>query len=199
MDLEYILTFKKWRIALNPFAAYYSNYIFLNPSLKWSLLPDAGLIYQFSQAQVVSYGAECEIHGHLLQSLSVSGSASYVYLQNLTDGYPLPFTPPFSLRAVLSYTLPWPPASYGEFTIEGEANYTAEQDRVARNELTTPSSHKLDLLFVYKRNFGKTELSFRIGCRNITNLRYMNHLSYYRSLGIPEPGRSFNLEIAFNL
>lgn len=199
VDFEYVVTYKKWRIGINPFAAYYSNYIFLNPSLTWSLLPDAGQIYQFSQAQVLSYGGELEVHGHLLQSLSVSGNASTVLLDNLTDGYPLPFVPPVSLRGVLSWTLPWPSERYGKITLEGEAHYSATQERVARNELTTPSSLRFDALIVYRHDIAKMECSLRFGCRNLTNVRYFNHLSYYRALGIPEPGRSWNLELAINI
>ena len=199
VDFEYVVTYKKWRIGINPFAAYYFNYIFLNPSLTWSLLPDAGQIYQFSQAQVLSYGGELEVHGHLLQSLSVSGNASTVLLDNLTDGYPLPFVPPVSLRGVLSWTLPWPSERYGKITLEGEAHYSATQERVARNELTTPSSLRFDALIVYRHDIAKMECSLRFGCRNLTNVRYFNHLSYYRALGIPEPGRSWNLELAINI
>ena len=199
IDIEYVLTYKNWRIGFNPFGAYYSNYIYLNPSLTWSLLPDAGLIYQFSQAQVLSYGGELEIHGHLLQSLSVSGNASVVLLENLTDGYPLPFAPPVSLHGVLSWTLPWAIVYDGQITLEGELYYTAVQERVARNELTTPSSLRFDAFAVYRKKLGKTELSLRLGCRNLSDVRYFNHLSYYRSLGIPEPGRSWNLELAFSI
>ena len=70
---------------------------------------------------------------------------------------------------------------------------------MARNELTTPSSLRFDALIVYRHNIAKTECSLRFGCRNLTNVRYFNHLSYYRALGIPEPGRSWNLELAINI
>ncbi len=199
VDLEYVLTYKKWRIGINPFGAYYSNYIYLNPSREWSILPDAGLIYQFAQAKVLSYGSELEIHGHLLKSLSLTANASWVVLENLTDGYPLPFCPPLSVRGVISWTIPWLPPRNGKITMEGEVHYAAAQERVARNELTTPSSLRFDALLVYLRNIGKTELSLRLGCRNLADTRYWNHLSYYRALEIPEPGRSWNIELAVSI
>lgn len=199
IDLEYQFNYKKWRFGFNPFAAYYSNYIYINPSLKWSLLPDAGLIYQFEQAKVLSYGGEFEMHGHLLQSLSLSTNASLVILDNLTDGYPLPFAPPISIRTVLSWALPVFPLRYGKITLEVEMYYTAAQNRVARNELTTPNSLRFDAVAIYRKNIAKTEFALRVACRNISDTRYFNHLSYYRALGIPEPGRSLNLELSVSL
>ena len=195
-DLEYIFSFYNWRIGLNPFASYYPNYIYLEPTPRWSKLPDGGLIYQFTQAHILSYGGEMELHGHLLQSLSFSGNASWVYLDNLTDGYPLPFAPPITLRGVLSWTLPFIPTTWGKFTLEGEGHYAAAQERIARNELETPSSLRMDVMLTYRRRTAIGEWSFRAGGRNLANTRYFNHLSYYRALGLPEPGRSWNLELS---
>jgi len=195
-DLEYIFSFYNWRIGLNPFASYYPNYIYLEPTPRWSKLPDGGLIYQFTQAHILSYGGEMELHGHLLQSLSFSGNASWVYLDNLTDGYPLPFAPPITLRGVLSWTLPFIPTTWGKFTLEGEGHYAAAQERIARNELETPSSLRMDVMFTYRRRTAIGEWSLRTGGRNLANTRYFNHLSYYRALGLPEPGRSWNLELS---
>jgi len=195
LDLEYVFNYKKFHIGLNPFLAYYSSYIYLNPSGNWSRLPDGGQIYQFSQARVLSYGGELEVHGHLLRSLSISANAAWVLLDNLTDGYPLPFTPPLSLRATLSWKVPWIPLRYGSFTLEGENFYAMAQERVSRNELTTPSAWHADAKVVYTKQFSETEWTLRGAIKNLTDRRYFNHLSYYRVLGIPEPGRSFNLEL----
>ncbi len=195
-DLEYTLTFGKWHFGVNPFAAYYTNYIYLEPTSRWSPLPDAGLIYQFTQARVLSYGGEVEVHGHLLQSLSFSGNASWVILDNLTDGYPLPFTPPFTARGVLSWTLPFVAPSWGKIILEGETHCAAAQERIARNELETPSSLRFDAMFTYRLRSSMGEWTLRGGCRNVADTRYFNHLSYYRALGLPEPGRSWNIELA---
>ncbi|MGP1363529.1 MAG: TonB-dependent receptor [Bacteroides sp.] len=197
LDLEYIYTLKNWRFGLNPFASYYTNYIFMTPSLQWSILPDAGQIYQFSQSRVFSFGGELEIHGHLLQSLSFSGNASFVFLENLTDGYPIPFTPPATFRGVLSWQIPWISTRIGIFTLEGEGHYVTTQNRVARNELPTDGSLRVDALISYKRKVGNVNFTLRGGCKNLSNAVYFNHLSYYRTLEIPEPGRSWNIDLAF--
>ena len=91
--------------------------------------------------------------------------------------------------------MPWIPLRYGSFTLEGENFYAMAQERVSRNELTTPSAWHADAKVVYTKQFGETEWTLRGAIKNLTDRRYFNHLSYYRILGIPEPGRSFNLEL----
>ena len=195
-DLEYLFSLYKWQIGLNPFASYYANYLYLEPTPRWSKLPDGGLIYQFTEARVFSYGGEIEVHGHLLQSLSFRGNMSWVYLDNLTDGYPLPFAPPLTVRGVLSWTLPFLPITWGHVTLEGEGHYAAAQERIARNELETPSSFRTDATLSYRRRTHLGEWTLRAGVHNLADRHYFNHLSYYRALGLPEPGRSWNVELS---
>ena len=71
----------------------------------------------------------------------------------------------------------------------------ARQNRVDRNEDRTPGAN---LFHFGSLNIpvGRTnEIEITLTARNIFDTRYYNHLSFYRKVEIPEPGRNFQLLI----
>ena len=72
----------------------------------------------------------------------------------------------------------------------------ARQNRVDRNEDRTPGVNLFHLggsLNIPIR--GNQAIEITLTARNIFNTRYYNHLSFYRKVEIPEPGRNFQLLI----
>ncbi|MBX9448373.1 MAG: TonB-dependent receptor [Taibaiella sp.] len=47
-----------WHASLTPFINYFSNYIYLHPSGRFSTLPEAGQIYQYKNTSALYWGAE---------------------------------------------------------------------------------------------------------------------------------------------
>ena len=41
----------------------------------------------------------------------------------------------------------------------------------------------------------KADIEISLGIRNLSDVKYYNHLSFYRKVEIPEPGRSFQISI----
>ena len=185
-------------VALNPFAAYYTNYIYLNPSGQWSLLPHAGQIYQFCQAQARMWGGEMEVHGHPVHGLTVGASGAFLRQDNLTDGYPLPFAPQTKVTGQLAWNLFNARPKWGVLTLRVLPLYLFAQERIARNEDTTPGHFQLNAEVAYRHAFGEQALTLRLACDNALDTKYFNHLSYYRQLGIPEPGRAFTLQVDYS-
>jgi iron complex outermembrane receptor protein len=76
-----------------------------------------------------------------------------------------------------------------------EWQYIAPQQRIARNEDATPGAnltHTGASINIHLRGI-RTEIGWL--CQNLLNSRYYNHLSFYRKMEIPEPGRNFQLFI----
>ena len=81
------------------------------------------------------------------------------------------------------------------FTVYAEWQSVASQNRVDRNEDRTPGANLFHLGGTLNFPIGGTKVEITLTARNIFDIRYYNHLSFYRKMEIPEPGRNFHLLI----
>ena len=189
MDASYNLRYNGFSISVSPFVSWFSNYIFLRPTGEWSVLPHAGQIYRYTGAEALFAGTEATIDIHFLRSFNYRISGEYVYTYNCDEHIPLSFSPPFSMRN----TLTW---QRKQVMLYAEWQSIARQNRVERNEDRTPGANLFHLggsLNIPSR--GNQAIEITLTARNIFNTRYYNHLSFYRKVEIPEPGRNFQLLI----
>ena len=189
MDASYNLRYNGFSISVSPFVSWFSNYIFLRPTGEWSVLPHAGQIYRYTGAEVLFAGTEATIDIHFLRSFNYRISGEYVYTYNCDEHIPLSFSPPFSMRN----TLTW---QRKQVMLYAEWQSIARRNRVDRNEDRTPGANLFHLggsLNIPIR--GNQAIEITLTARNIFNTRYYNHLSFYRKVEIPEPGRNFQLLI----
>lgn len=180
------------------FANYFPNFIFLNPTGEFSWLPDAGQYYKYEQAETFRGGGEVQIIVDFAEKFKLETAADYVYAQNMDSKYPIPFTPPLSITSELSMKL----SKLGCFSnnrIALSHRYTANQNRVAKNELTTASSNVFDASLQIGIPIMKKEGKLIVQAQNIFDTKYYNHLSFYRYLDIPEIGRNFRLSLQVTL
>lgn len=189
MDASYNLRYNGFSISVSPFVSWFSNYIFLRPTGEWSVLPHAGQIYRYTGAEALFAGTEATIDIHFLRSFNYRISGEYVYTYNCDEHIPLSFSPSFSMRN----TLTW---QRKQVMLYAEWQSIARQNRVDRNEDRTPGANLFHLggsLNIPIR--GNQAIEITLTARNIFNTRYYNHLSFYRKVEIPEPGRNFQLLI----
>ena len=71
--------------------------------------------------------------------------------------------------------------------------YRFAQNRVDRNEKTTPDYHLIDLGIGTTFRFKKQDIIVGIQVQNLLNTSYLQHLSRYRLLNLPEQGRNLVL------
>jgi iron complex outermembrane receptor protein len=73
------------------------------------------------------------------------------------------------------------------------------QNRIANNEEKTPGTSLFNLLCSMNWKVGDFRFFTDFQVQNIFDTPFYNHLSYYRKLNIPEPGRNiqFILKIPF--
>ena len=69
----------------------------------------------------------------------------------------------------------------------------------ARNEETTPAYGILNINLGTEMHLFKQPLKLRFSVQNLLNTKYFNHLSNWRRIGLPEPGRNFMLSLIFPL
>ncbi|MBS4013534.1 MAG: TonB-dependent receptor [Bacteroidetes bacterium] len=140
------------------------------------------------------YGAEATVIYRFLDNFGLLSSLEYVYPVNLDTRKALPFSPPLSVVSELYYH-----NTDKKFRIGMQVNYTASQEIVAINESPTDGYTVFNISAQKSFNIGRNEIIALIAVRNLTDKYYLNHLSYYRRLNIPEQGRNliFSVKIPF--
>jgi iron complex outermembrane receptor protein len=187
-DASYAYEARGLSFALSPYVARFGNYIYLKPTGEWSPLPHAGQIYRYTGAEALFAGAEVSLSVDFLRRFTYGFTAEYVYTRNMDEHIPLSFSPPASMR----HTLSW---RKGGFEAYAELQSIAAQRRVARNEDPTPGAHLLHAGASLSFALCGTRADVSLSARNLLDTAFYNHLSFYRKVEIPEPGRSFQLVI----
>lgn len=176
---------------------YIDNFIYLGPTFpaQFSNLPEAGQIFRYRQDNAVFAGFEGEWQYKVHPYGVIGQSVDYVQSINTVTGFALPFTPQPSLKTELSgqwisdknrHTLSW--------NIRHRYYMAAESGlRRDRSERPTPSTMLFDAGMTWHVMTGSSILKLRFLADNIFNTSFLNHLSRYRWLNIPEQGRNFTL------
>jgi iron complex outermembrane receptor protein len=186
---------KVWGLSFTPFAYLFDNYIFLRPTAAFSPLPEAGQLYRCSQTRAAMAGGELEVSWQAHAHLEIAQSVEYVANQNLENGLALPFTPPLLARSSFTYTIV--DKEHFDLRLFGEVVASAAQERTDRNELPTPGYVLANAGLNATRTFGRQQLVFMFHVRNIGDTPYLMHLSRYRILNLPEPGRNLMLTLRY--
>lgn len=183
---------------------YFNNYIYLGPTFpaRFSTLPEAGQIFQYRQDDAVYTGFELQWNWRVLDFLSVEQTADFVQSYNPETRLALPFTPQPTLKHRLRFHLPnsrWLRDGYAEvayeyyFAAEGPA-------RVDRSEQATPAYQLWSAGMGVRVRLGKQWVRLNVQGQNLANVFYLNHLSRYRLINVPEQGRNvvMSVEVPFS-
>jgi iron complex outermembrane receptor protein len=177
----------------------FQNYIYLSPSSRFSTLPEAGQLFEYKQHDVIYTGGELNWSYRPWKFLELSQAYEYVWNYNLETGLPLPFTPPGSILSEIQFRADklWVFESPYFFVND---HYVFAQNRVDRNEPQTPDYNLLNVglgfdvkIKLTKKTDARVQIRFSV--QNITNQRYLNHLSRYRWINVPEQGRNFVITV----
>ncbi len=186
-----------WVLKCSPFVQYYSSYIYLSPQARFSILPDGGQLYAYQQHPVWMGGGECNFDVHVLPELHADCGVEYVANYNVRTTLPLPFTPPFQIKWGSTYQGMW--SENWEWSCQFQVRYAAAQKRVDRNERETPDYAIVHGGFSveYHNSRDTWYCIWSVNGRNLTDVKYLNNLSNYRALGLPEQGRWIQTGLEF--
>ncbi len=188
IDLGYEYLNDRVSLSLSPYASWYASYIYLQPTGEWSILPHAGQIYRYSQCEALFAGGEVAASVKLSKAWSYKASVEYTYSCNMDDDISVTFTPPTTMRNEISW-------QKGGIALSAEWKMVADQNNVGRNEETTPGANLFGFRAIVDMPFVSEGATLVASVDNIFNTKYLNHLSFYRHVEIPEPGRNFQLSI----
>ncbi|MEM9675897.1 MAG: TonB-dependent receptor, partial [Bacteroidota bacterium] len=192
-QLDYSLTYQQGKLSstLTPFVAYYDQYIYLAPTSSFSRLPSGSqLTWEFRQADATFWGGEWVTNYQPNAALNVQASLEYVSSYNLDFQLPLPLTPPFSALGEVTYQVIAQRGWLQSLELHGDVRWVADQNRVDRNERATPGYTLLGGGVSSEWMVGDTFFNVMVQVDNALNTQYLHHLSRYRLLNLPEPGRN---------
>jgi|GEM_PF-119906 len=195
-DLGFEQSWNNLSFSISTFLNYFTNYLFLNPTP--TIRPE-GQVYEYQQTRSMLTGGETSLDYIFMNKFNLNIGAEYVYAVNLELNNALPFTPPFNAQTEISYLLK-NTKKLSKSKIGVELISVAKQKYTTINELTTPGYNSVNLNAGTSISIGKQNISFMIKVRNLLDNRYYNHISFYRRLRIPGPGRDiqFFINIPFN-
>ncbi|MDX2195598.1 MAG: TonB-dependent receptor [Cytophagales bacterium] len=187
---------KKYNSGFTPFFNYFANYIYSKATASFVNKLDVGQLYQFSQSEAYFWGAEWQNEYYIHKHFTLRANTDYVYAHNLSTGLPLPFIPPFSVFAEVEYSTPiatkYLHKCYAKYSISA---YESQQ-RVDRNEKPTQGYILMHLgLGIYVGKQYKDRIGIHLQIQNLADVLYINHLSRYKLLNLPEQGRN----VVFNI
>jgi iron complex outermembrane recepter protein len=192
-----------FKASVSPYLYYFDNYIFLNPSGTFSVLPHSGQIYQFTQSEAVLTGVEVDLEKTFFEKLRTQAVFEYLYNRQVTSSrsrnYPLPFSPPVNGFGEVGYLFLENSDTFNDTEFFVNTSFALEQDRIAQTEEITPG------YIIYGSGIrtgitaGKFKASLNLQVSNIFNTKYFNHTNFYRALEIPEMGRNIQLMLRIPL
>lgn len=189
-DLSYSLRKKRVDMSISPFFSYYPHFISLHPTGQWSMLPDAGQIYQYVDAPATFFGGEARVKVKLVRDLHYEFSGEYVHTYDHDSHTATPFSPPATMRNTIS----WERKRWQAYA---ECQSVATQTRVCHNEDETPGYNLLNVGGKVEFPFSSRKLSLHVNARNLLNTYHLNHLNFYRKIDLPEAGVDIQSTIRF--
>lgn len=196
MDGEFGFDSKYITIVINPFANYFSNYIYLNPEpFYYETLQK----YKYTQSKVFRYGGEIMVNYNPTHKIFTSASLEYVKSKQLSGSkknFTLPFSPPLSSIISIKYLLKdW--SLFSDTNLSASLRITASQYDIVPPEKVTYGYTLLNIAFTTNATFisKKHPLFLQLKLNNALNKKVFNHTSFYRLIQVPEPGRNLSLNI----
>lgn len=173
---------------VNPFYNSIQNFIYLAPT---DSMIDGVPVYEYLQTKANLFGGEIGIHHHphRIHWLHIESSLSTVFAEDI-DKKPLPVIPASKLNSIVK----------AEFTQKRKVKiknvfiqhiYKFRQDRTSIFETQTADFHLLNFGFDLELATKNQPIELMAGIKNLLNAKHTDHLSRFKSMGIPNQGRSF--------
>lgn len=194
---------RRWANQFSGFISYAPSFIYLQPTSQFDIYYGQGLqIYQYTQTSVFRAGFELHQHFHISKHHLAGLAAEYVYSEQCEGthkGYPISFTPPATLMFHYKFHS-WYKKFFEQSLLFFDLVYMLPQHRVVPPEEITASAILLHTgVGLKKMHTSGSSVNMSIFIENLLNQKYQLHLSYYRLLNLPEPGRSVRFQILWSI
>ncbi len=172
-----------------------NNYIFISPN---GALIENTPVYNYLQEDANLYGGEIglHIHPHPLDWLHFESSFETVTGKQKNDRY-LPLIPSNSLSN--TFRVEFDTKTVQKIYAFVRLNTNFKQSNISAFETSTSGYNLLGAGFGGTIGLFKNDLNIRVSGSNLTDKKYINHLSRLKSEGIYNIGRNINIGLTYNL
>ena len=198
LDIKYQWSSQHFGVILNPFLQNIKNYISINPL---DSIIENNRVFEYTQFEKVTIsGMEINLHyhPHFMHNLHLEQSYSIVETKNHDTNKYLALTPSNKIKTKVRIDFKQKNLKFLK-NISLYHIYSFEQNNVSQFELPTDSYNVVNVdvsCMLLKK------IDLLIGISNLFNEEYVPHLSRIKDVpgvpgGIPNPGRSFNINLKY--
>lgn len=184
-------------VDISPFVNYFPNYIYLNPTPEYDYAYGAGnQVFRYTEAEVLRYGGEIKADYIITDNYKIGIIGEYVYSEQTSGqkkGFTLPFSPPASVLFNFTYNNSF--RGFKNVYASADFKVVAAQNLIVPPENKTPGYNVLNLSAGGDVMIAGQPVTLNFQVQNAANSVNLNHTSFYRILGVPEPGRNFILSV----
>ena len=188
VDFSFEYKSEHFTFGISPFYNYIKNYIFLSPKNE---MIDNNPVFGYLQKDAYLYGGEMgfHYHPHNLHWLHLESSFSTVYA-NDKNKKALPLIPQTNINSTISAEI------YQETKIHltkvfVQHVYKFKQNRNSVFETKTGDYNILNIGLNLEIETKNKPLEITLGVKNLFDKKYIDHLSRFKTLGIPNQGINF--------
>ena len=180
----------------NPYVNYIRDFISLQPV---DSIVDGIPVFNYSRVpEVYFYGFDAgfHFHPHFLHELHLEMTGSFIDTYTLQDSS-IAFIPQPRVQTQLKYELniglKW---KIKEIVVQHV--WMGDQSRISFYETPSKRFNVLDIGINF--SIGQKEnIEWSVGCKNLFNETYIDHLSRLKNIQMPGPGRNIYLNLKYNL
>ncbi len=196
IDFSFDYQSEHLRFSMNPFYNTIQNYIFLSPT---ETLIDSNQVFEYVQINAFLYGGELgfHYHPHKIHWLHLDSNLSTVFAED-KNGNSLPLIPQTRVNTKLSAEI----SHKGKLQLKNlffQHIYKFKQNRIGLFETATNNYSLVNLGLNLEISTKNSPIEISTGIKNLFNTKYIDHLSRFRTLEIPNQGINFFLGIKVKL
>jgi len=187
-DVTYEYQSDHFSLAVNPFYNYIQNYIFLAPV---DTVINNAPAYAYQQTNAALFGGELGLHYHPhgIHWLHLESNLSSVFAKD-RQNTPLPMIPAVKLSSELKIVFSQN-ANVHVKDVFLQHIYRFKQDRIGQFESPTAGYQVINIGANMVIRTKGLPIEISSGIKNLLNTKYIDHLSRFKALQIPNPGINF--------
>ncbi len=195
-DFSFAYESPHFSVVINPFYNMIKRYIFLSPT---ALTIDSNPVFEYLQTDAQLYGGEVgfHYHPHAIHWLHIENTFSLVRAQD-TNKNPLPLIPQTNINTTVRADI----SHAGRMHLKNvfiQNIYKFKQNRNAQFETITGNYNLINIGAAFEIASKNMPIDINVGVKNLLNTQYIDHLSRFKKLEIPNQGINFYLTLKLSL
>jgi len=196
LDFSFSYQNDHFKFSVNPFYNRIKNYIYLSSTGNFI---DTNPVYEYLQTDAHLYGGELgfHYHPHTIHWLHIESNLATVIAED-SDNNALPLIPQTEINTTLSAEF----KSDTKLALKSvfiKHLYKFKQEEIGIFETISPNYDLFDIGCQLELHTKNKPLEIKLGVKNVFNKHYIDHLSRFKEMAIPNQGINYYLGVKLNL